>query len=380
MPMSIFGITFPANKIHRDWYRIEPVPYELEISDHVITTIEPYAFSNLKTVDNLTLMDMPIETLPNDIFHGLIRLAEIRLIGLKLKTIGNGIFDDLQKLRSFYIIRSMQPTTTSINQIFNDSANALKFITIEYEQNNLADLIRKETFGNTLKVKYLRLSNNKITSIAVDTFDYLATCVKVVNLNHNLLKTLPEDIFQPFFTENQQTIELFFLFGNPWHCTCDLMWLQRLIKQKPLFAGPGRCNTPNRLHNKRMIDHNFCVNASAAPIVSVNLTFSCDIADKSVSAMFARNEQMVKIVRNPIKGVDIHVKSFPDNSILIWYENDFPRQIQTVNCLGAKGGNKLKVIAVNVALVEKKTYIFCLATKKTLNISPLDCLSYQHFD
>lgn len=361
---------------------------------------------------------MPVRSLRNGILNGLAQLRALLLIGLQLITIENNLFAANAKTYRIDIIASMQPATT-INQLLMNGTALPMLKSINFRNNDLADILTEATFGNLTTVENLYLSSNKITAIAEDTFHVIGKSLKWLSLSQNLLTTLPENIFKPVILTKQE-LKIFF-YGNPWHCTGNLCWLQRLTKQHPSVFLMSAClvdicwNVPNTTTmletsttvmtietstGTQSVEHSSTIStliahdptktttigATVSTPESNTIMLNCSFNGNTAQVIFIRSEKLLKIVGNSKGGIDVHTKSFPGDYILIWYANKFPLEMNAenfVNCVGAdKGENenafgfRTKTVTVDIKLAKETTYIFCMAEKQSLLISPFDCISY----
>lgn len=438
------NIQFPANQIHPNWYNYCTILY-LEITDQKISHIQPNAFASryFERLKNLTLIDMPIEVLNNGIFNGLKNLCWLQLIGLKLKTIENGLFNETSRIGDIVIGNSLTPVTT-VNNFFSSFANSEMIppiTTLLYKDNDLADIMTKKMFGNLKLLEHLLLARNKIIAIARDAFEIVGENLKYINLNDNLLKSLPEGIFDPLFVGKEEIIarKRAFLDSNPWVCSCDLVWLRTLLLKRPLFTLSSiYCRRPNSSHELSILSADiYCsitdstatilttlpltstassalttlsptttvasmstastynnssppesstvVIATAQPSQSNVMFLSCPTGNSSYATELLRDDKILNITANTNGDIEITVRSFSKNHILVWYENDFSRDIRIENIIKCQGsnataaaGSEIHTIRLTTKLNETKIYIFCMAKKEKLLISPLNCVAFHH--
>lgn len=411
--VAFYNISFPNNQITPNWYTNKIPITHLLINDYKITEIQPNAFSckSFRSLNNLTLTNFPVTVLRNGIFNDLSSLMTISLIGLKVKVFENSLFVVFRRLLQISIINSMEPETT-VNQLFSGSGTELpRLNTIYYEGNDLADVINKQTFGNLMGLNDLLLPNNKITAISEDAFEVVGISLMFLALPKNLLKTLPAAIFDPLL-EYGGIKPRVSLQGNLLHCTCD--WLQMFVKNwDKIKFGFFTCETPKYFQNMTFVEANsYCLNGKATtttktttltmsttttPFIDTVTTsvvrtntdagiftkpsiFSSTVSqdDGYTETDFFRYNRILNVVTNQIGGVNVHLRSFSPNYVVVWYENA-ARTRHSLNCQAFSAPNTAKpnVIAVNVKLQASKTYIFCVARKGTLTILPLNCISYQ---
>lgn len=410
-----------TNTLSQGWYAHKKKLMELEITDENINKIESYAFNceAFRTVKNLTLINMPVTTLQNNIFEGLPYLSAIHLIGFRLKTIENGVLPLKPNLNTILISFSIEPETT-INELFNKSASDMPQIgNLIYEDNNLA-VVTKELFGSLTAIMNILLPRNQITTIAVDAFEVVGEHVSYINLQENHLRTLPDGIFHKIVALVSKKPHIF-IRDNPWHCTCELLWLQKLRTKHIFLRGVMECSTPEYftgkvfelcdLCNPQISTTNFgtlittsqptdSITNGATNIVTKNKTtpatttssgnvmsLVCSFGDDNshIEIDFEREHHLLSVTENRKGSIKVKVHSFFGDSMLIWWGNDFPQKMHSqnvdVNCMAPKGDSnvqQVRMILVRAKLVVDKTYMFCLANSKNLVILPLNCISYRH--
>nr|XP_039248314.1 polycystin-1-like [Styela clava] len=95
--------------------------------------------------------------------------------------------------------------------------------------------------GLDSSVKKLDLSNNNIEAIP-ETFFNGFSSLEELSLHNNNLNSLTNYVFQQLTNLNNVTLS-----GNNWTCTCDIEWLQQLVK------GEGEFITGINVHDKNQI-------------------------------------------------------------------------------------------------------------------------------
>lgn len=426
--LNLMSITFPNNKIQKNWFDCQQYLHTLVIIDNKTNEIEPHSFESdlFQKLVNLTLINLPITNLPNKIFSGLMTLKTLVLKNLNLKTIDQGIFDDTPKIIAINIIGSMDEET-SINHLFKSSSAPNTISGINYIENSLGDRITNKTFGDLSNLYNCFLRNNKITWIAEDAFDKMGKNLVHLDLSINLLTTIPERLLMPLVQTGYAQRKRVWLEENPWDCNCDLVWLQLIVKNYP-SSGFVLCASPPHLRNKLLENSKICddvdeaVNTTTISIsistaivsktaettlentgttspstttVDPNLVaVNCSIDDNFFITKFSRDDKILNVTEKPNGAVSVLVASFPADYVLIWYENKFPRQIHMktvpldlIQCIGKNfeydQPEEIPVpkipreIHINTKLDDGKTYIFCMAQERLLLISPLNCISYQ---
>lgn len=395
--------------MHINWYKHQRPVYSLKITDKMVQGICENAFLHeaFERLRNITLIGMPVQILPRGMFNGLRYLVYLHLEGFQLKQIENDVLGEVPSLIWLKIIASMQPTTT-FNHFFGNSTVSHQLEALDYSDNNLANGITIDTFGNLTTVTRIYLPRNEITSIAENAFVIVGQSLLVIDLRGNQLKTLPEAFFKSILVGQDAAKVRMALSENPWHCSCDLHWLQTLLRNhSKLLSTEVICASPFYLSGKSFVKSNICaynntstvstpaiaiqtrtdapLNGRSSTVAPSNvISLSCPSGDDVFETEFIRNDKISNITTMSNGSVRVHLRSFPMDQLLIWYENDFPRHVRSaefIKCIGSddKNGTDAHIVPVNMTeLVMNKTYVFCMAHRETLAISPLNCISYQH--
>ena len=165
-----------------------------------MTTLDTDIFNNQHSLETLSLGSNAIAHIKTVTFRGLINLKNLWLYNNQITILHTGIFDELWTLEK------------------------------------------------------LELSRNNITYIENGTFAYLSNCT-FIDLEGNNLFTLPEGVFKGL----SHGIHIIFDV-NPWHCDCNLRWLQHLLNAGHVNAGNRfghyssiACNTPRAHASKQLL-------------------------------------------------------------------------------------------------------------------------------
>ncbi|XP_070191497.1 toll-like receptor 13 [Littorina saxatilis] len=129
----------------------------------------------------------------------------------------------------------------SFLQLSHNKATGLseaKFAQLFGSANNLNKLslgdcdietITKKTFSQLRKLKTLYLFQNKLTYIEGGAFDSLPD-LRELNLGRNQLATVQASLFS---LDTQRRLHSLDLSGNPFVCSCDLMWFKQWFVSSP---------------------------------------------------------------------------------------------------------------------------------------------------
>lgn len=132
----------------------------------------------------------------------------------------------------------------------------LKSLTMKY--NNIKSL-NFSSFSGVKALSELNLANSRIELLNVNTFDFASSTLRTIQLQNNLLKTLPDGIFDNLQI-GVEKIKIN-LKNNLWHCDCDLIYLQNKVIEYPgVFQDVATCWTPDDLRDVEIKTVDLCPN------------------------------------------------------------------------------------------------------------------------
>uniref|UniRef100_A0A4W3JUJ7 Leucine rich repeat containing 70 n=1 Tax=Callorhinchus milii TaxID=7868 RepID=A0A4W3JUJ7_CALMI len=97
-----------------------------------------------------------------------------------------------------------------------------------------------------LRLGYLQLSHNNITSIDSDAFVEMAATLKILHLANNHLSSLRAEVLRPLASLAHLLVS-----GNPWECNCQLLDLRGWLLSSSLIVSI-RCQSPLELCGKAL--------------------------------------------------------------------------------------------------------------------------------
>lgn len=122
--------------------------------------------------------------------------------------------------------------TTILRKILNCLPEKLE--SLQFVRHKTLTVITKDLFSRFTQLSAVYLVENGVRSIEKNAFDLFAQTLQSLNLAQNLLKTLPEYVLPyEFFTRNQTRKKAVYLYGNPWHCSCELNYLKEILLKFP---------------------------------------------------------------------------------------------------------------------------------------------------
>lgn len=199
------------------------------------------------------------------------------LSNLHLTTVGGGALLGFRSLRYLIIDTPLkeinraffQPVQSTLMHLrMNCGLNVLpgqsifgvsKLVKLEY-----ADLSNSVFYGPltrqmllaTPNLRYLHITNSKITAIGTDAFVDLSGVLEVLDLSENLITTISSTVLKPLLFSSKRT--LISLAYNKWNCVCDLFGFANIYrKYRKKFLSSIFCHSPTFYHGKPLNELNF---------------------------------------------------------------------------------------------------------------------------
>lgn len=248
---------------------------ELNLLDNVLYTISKSMFTDLK-IKSLLLHDCHINNIETGSFAGLTEIYYLSVVGNNIPNIKKGIFNNLRNLHTFVLTKNRianieigafedLPNLTNIylsgnylKQIFLQDYLTFKYlpklelIVIKdgiiseitgymlegltnlqylYLPSNKISFIEPSAFGETPKLKYLELSNNKLQEIDGHIFSQQGLpFLEYIKLDYNQLTFLSTT-----FLYKLKGLKSIRIGGNPWQCKCLDIIINWTVNQNVSF-------------------------------------------------------------------------------------------------------------------------------------------------
>ncbi|CAG9768569.1 unnamed protein product [Ceutorhynchus assimilis] len=215
--------------------------YGLRLVDNHIVNVSRDAFSTLPSLQVLNLASNKIKYVEQSAFASNPTLKAIRLDANELTDI-SGVFTNLQslvwlnvssnKLLWFdfsHLPVSLEWLDMHDNEIpelgnYYDVRNNLKIKMLDVSF-NLISQIQENSVPDSVETLYLQ--NNKITSVASNTFTHKKNLEKVV-LYGNKIRYLDLSALNLSPVSDDKDLPQFYIGGNPFYCDCKMEWLLRI--------------------------------------------------------------------------------------------------------------------------------------------------------
>ena len=201
-----------------------------------ITAIQSGVFSHLSdTLEQLSLHDNELKTMPGDSFDGLGQLRVLYLGNNYFKTVIPAWFSQLP------LLDHLDLSENKLETIPDKSFNKLHKLEVLHLYNNGLETVNTACFSQLTALEELYLYKNQLAFIQNDAFKDLIQ-LKYLWLNQNRLKTLSSAVVQ-----NKPHLVQLTLNGNPLECDCCLAWVRKMahiLKEHPiaLCASPPPVN------------------------------------------------------------------------------------------------------------------------------------------
>jgi hypothetical protein len=234
----------------------------LDFKNNSLTKLFDNMFLDFKELHHLYLSYNVIQRIEHEAFFGIKNLITLDLEGNQLSTVPYDVFHDFSSLVHLNLNR-----------------NPLK-------------LIQDYAFPGLPALETLTLEHCQIERIANRAFLGLNQ-LKVLSLASNELTTLSSEIHKTLSSHTLSTIKLW---GNPWHCDCNIRWIKVWLKmvQDDIVWWVGdrvpTCVSPHQMERREwpnlQIDHFACMPliGTSTPQVKTftrtNVSISCEIYAK----------------------------------------------------------------------------------------------------
>ncbi|XP_050314368.1 toll-like receptor Tollo [Anthonomus grandis grandis] len=215
--------------------------YGLRLVDNHIVNVSRDAFSTLPSLQVLNLASNKIKYVEQSAFASNPTLKAIRLDANELTDI-SGVFTNLQSLiwlnvssnKLLWFDFSHLPVnlewldmhSNEIPELGNyyDVRNTLKIKMLDVSF-NLITTLQENSIPDSVETLYLQ--NNKISSVAPNTFTHKKNLEKVV-LYGNKIRYLDLSALNLSPVSDDKDLPQFYIGGNPFYCDCKMEWLLRI--------------------------------------------------------------------------------------------------------------------------------------------------------
>lgn len=229
----------------------------MEVTLEDTTIIEDGAFNSpaFSQTEFLTLENLNVSNLSSRTFIGFYNLRTLKLYQMHNTFIPIGLLSGVRYTLENLVVFGDFLNVYNISGMTNGATmSRLELVTYSL---NLKDTIDQYSFTGLTQVQTLELSSCAIEVIGLGAFDPIASTLKLLKLNNNNIKHLPDGLFDVLVWSPAKI----YLDQNPLECTCALSDLQLQVQwHKQNFHESPTCASPYYLYNVEIDVAEMCVN------------------------------------------------------------------------------------------------------------------------
>ena len=247
---------------------------ELDLDDNDISLIEEKAFQGMRNILHLDLRRNKIKRIPTDTFGHLLSLQELHLSENYIKVVPSDAFIPRGNLTLLDISNNnistlenkanASPLSASLETLIthnNDISSMAGWLThsalpslkiLEMSHNKLRGRVTNTAWPRSLE--QVDVSENDIEDLIINISDTLGikTSLKQLDTSSNQITTI--SIANESNPEGDGLISLY-LGENPFHCDCNLIWLQELITSQSSITSSYVIRDSDRLYCQTILRH-----------------------------------------------------------------------------------------------------------------------------
>ncbi|XP_076240710.1 uncharacterized protein LOC143183141 [Calliopsis andreniformis] len=400
--LSFSHCKFTENTLQRNWLSTNLSIVELTFDSCSLSEIEDEVFSLaiFEKTQKILFEKNKISSLRRAMFH---RLDSLGDLSIRENTILQAEYNLLENvagtLTNLELSHAINDPKVLRNITGGNRATRVQILTL---RGNSIPTISSELFVGVPKVQALYLEDSKIKTVSQGALEPMATVIQQLIMTGNSISSLPEGLFNSVL-HPQRSFRMA-IDSNPWHCDCNLKWLQDLVKTDPdrVYSIPV-CKTPEANAGMSFVKADFCPpNSTVTDIVSTvsiqeptrhdwnqTTTQSSATTEKDIeltcsvprSLLEGRNSQILSSdFRFPSRSPNFYVSKIKDDSILVnlpdldegaallWFDNN-----DVEHSLSCAKNVKGSYLVRNID--PQASYTICLLSDNQSTVSPLNCLA-----
>lgn len=381
-------VKYEKSRLEQGWFKGSVNVSSLVIDTLLIDEIHAQAFrtnSFSQTLTELTLQNLHVRQLVPGTFTGLQSLRSLVLQPLISTDYTPAFFTGIQTtLRQFTFSNVYLTKPVLIEGITGGQSNTLPKLRTARFQTNLKDTITNASFWAIPNARQLIMSQCNIELLGMDSFAPLQR-LRYLDLEGNVMKTIPANIFQPFIGVRDLRIDLQ---ANLWHCDCSLFYLQQQLltnDSDAIFTDSLICSTPMSNQGEFIVSVTLCDADTTTEEFNEAATTPMPM-EKLQYLICAPHEEFLSLRRSQYRRMYITINAVgnlitssleSDLIVLLWFHGSNRAATDdddgATSChIGSPYGVHVKDLRPNVV------YTFCQMNRTELIVSPLDCMSYYH--
>lgn len=400
MKLSIEDCEFSDNTLRKNWLTTNLSIEELTLNRCSLKEIEDDAFASsiYEKTSKIIIVNNKIVSLRKAMFRHLDALQEL------------SIQENIIKWAEFNLLEEVAGSLTNLElcQAIDDR-EVLKNITGAGElfrlkllslYGNVVSRIDEELFSGVPRIESLYLHDSNIETVSRDVLKPMSSSILLLTLNRNKITSLPEGLLDSAISSTKRFHV--YVQDNPWHCDCNLKWMQDFVKDHTSMIDNPTCNTPSTNAGKSFAVASFSCNES--PITSTILNtlpgsntstlsqistttttnkfirVNCNVTDtyvlqtynsrklRSTDAQFYPRFPNFYVSEILDRSVMVNLPNLAEGVTLLWFDNN--NVYSSVRC--AKNTRRSYLVQ---DIDPQTAYTICLLDDNGKFISPLNCLA-----
>lgn len=304
---------------------------------------------------------------------------------MPIKQMDINVFEHLTNLKALQI---EEISTVPFNlKNATGTGKMIKLETVSFKHNNLCRTINYKTFRGLTSVMRLFLSYSKIQSIGPGAFDAISERIHEIYLIGNLLKTLPNNLFDKLLIM-PQSWKVYYS-DNLWECDCNLSGLKKYTERnKKHFANPIVCITPQIYNGKFLTQISMCNCDDLSNDDKYDVLTDCPKSNhQEIINSYKKDHsyeiselnsygQRVKIFHTINEdGISVSIYFTSNSYALIWFNHDRCSSTHVNENDDHCTSIYEKTIKIS-NITRNSTYTFCIINKGSQQLAPDNCLPY----
>ncbi|KAG7212333.1 hypothetical protein KM043_012655 [Ampulex compressa] len=236
---------FPGNVLQKNWLETDVSIDQLSFESCSLSQIddEAFALGIYEETRKIAIANNKVASLSRATFRYFKNLQELMV---RENTIRQAEFDLLKDVSETLEILQLDAAIDDPKVLRNITGGSLlSKVQILSLRDNSIPIIDHEMFAGLPKIQSLYIERSEVNFVLPYAFRSIEKSLVLLTMNDNAISTLPEGLFDSMLQQHETftlTID-----NNPWHCDCNLKWMQELIRYHPTVVNRVPiCKTPNR--------------------------------------------------------------------------------------------------------------------------------------
>lgn len=415
MKLSIEDCEFSDNTLRKNWLSVNLSIEELTLNRCSLKEIEDDAFASpiYEKTSKIIIVNNKIASLRKAMFRHLEALQELSIQENMVKSAEFNLLEEVAgSLTNLELCQAINDREVLKNITGADELFKLKLLSL---YGNVISRIDEKLFAGVSKIESLYLHDSDIATVSRDVLKPMASSILLLTLNRNKITSLPEGLLDSAISSAKRFH--IYVENNPWHCDCNLKWMQDFVEDHSSMIDNPICNTPPMNAGKSFAVANFSCDESSITIPTTILNtglsgsvehdsnqnnrtstprifsttttnnnndkirVTCNATDTFLQTYNSRKLQSTTDVQFYPRFPNFYVSKILDTSILVnlpnltqsgvtllWFDNN--NVYSSVRC--ARNAKRSYLVE---DIDPQATYTICLLDDNGKFISPLNCLA-----